>query len=688
MRRRLVAGELEPDQPHPRAVLAADEGVAADELLVALERDGEADAGLERIDLVVELVVGEDQAGLDAQHVERLEAERRQAARRALPPDRVPDAERVLGMAEDLVAELAGIAGARHDDRRPVEVADAPDREVEPGELGEARLRRRRPDHLLEDGAALWPLHRDVVQLVGRGFDPGLEAALGRQVAQPFAVIFIAADQPEIVRPQPEHRAIVEHPAGRIAHRGIDHLPHRQLADVAGAGGLQQGLGVGAQHLELAQGRQVGHRRGLAAGMVFGDGAVIAVPAGQPEAAIVDEAAGGRGGARVEGGLAGQHRFGIGSHAEGDRFREVVAGVVDADMDVGRRPAVGRVDVVGTGRRGADQIGHGAHQHIVARSRPGLVEEDLVLRVHPGVEEEVDRRPALARRDRVARQRAVEVLRAADMAGIAHVVVVLGGAGELEGVVPADRVAHHLDQRLHVGVEELRGEAGAGIGEAEQRARRRGVEAALEAALQLAGVEGEEVRALPPGDVDDLDELALGDLVGHRGGAVDPPLGAHVGERLGQRRRRRRGDHRPPDGDGDLRRRVLGVHRHRPAGGMDHHNDGPLGAKLHGLPGPAVMLEQRHRALDLPRQSAAAERRAGGAGRLVGACKQPVDSGRRTAGLETECSRVLPAVWREHRQLAALASLTIGDGDTVAGRERQHHRAAAGNPIPLGPGLE
>ena len=44
-----------------------------------LQVDREADARLERVDLVVELVAGEDQPRLDAQDVERLEAERRQA---------------------------------------------------------------------------------------------------------------------------------------------------------------------------------------------------------------------------------------------------------------------------------------------------------------------------------------------------------------------------------------------------------------------------------------------------------------------------------------------------------------------------------------------------------------------------------------------------------------------------------
>ena len=70
----LVALELQPDEPALRVLLALEQRLAADEVLVAGQRDGEADAGLERVDLIVELVAGEDQPGLDPQDVERLEA--------------------------------------------------------------------------------------------------------------------------------------------------------------------------------------------------------------------------------------------------------------------------------------------------------------------------------------------------------------------------------------------------------------------------------------------------------------------------------------------------------------------------------------------------------------------------------------------------------------------------------------
>ena len=194
--RRLIAVEFQTDELQARMLLAPQHGLAADELLIALERDGEADAGLKGIDLVVELIVGEDQARLDAQHVEGFEAERRKPMRLARLPDRVPDGGRVLGMAEDLVAQLAGIAGARDDDGNAVIIADPPDGEIEPLDLRRPRGRAGAVQTmLLQDVAALRPLDRDVAELVGRGFDADLELAGRRLVAQPFAGEFVAADQ-------------------------------------------------------------------------------------------------------------------------------------------------------------------------------------------------------------------------------------------------------------------------------------------------------------------------------------------------------------------------------------------------------------------------------------------------------------------------------------------------------------
>ena len=177
-------------------------------------------------------------------------------------------------------------------------------------------------------------------------------------------------------------------------------------------------------------------------------------------------------------------------------------------MDVGQDPAIGGVDVAGAGRGGADQVGQGPQEHIVAGARPGLVEVDGILCVDHRVEEQVDRRPALLRRQAVGRQPAGEVVRAVDVAEITLVLVVAGGAGEIEAVVPTDRVLDHLDQRAHVRVEELGEQPGLGVGATGQRAGGDVVDAAEHAVVERAPAVGDEVGALPAAHVDDLDELA------------------------------------------------------------------------------------------------------------------------------------------------------------------------------------
>ena len=129
------------------------------------------------------------------------------------------------------------------------------------------------------------------MQVIGRGSHPGLQPPLLRQLPQPLSAILIAADPAEIVAAQAEHRAVVEHAAMLVTHGGIDHLPHRQLADVPGAGDLQQGLRIRPRHLELAQRRQVQHHRPLAAGVIFLYRAVVVEFRRQPVAAVFGEIA-------------------------------------------------------------------------------------------------------------------------------------------------------------------------------------------------------------------------------------------------------------------------------------------------------------------------------------------------------------------------------------------------------------
>ena len=101
----------------------------------------------------------------------------------------------------------------------------------------------------------------------------------------------------------------------------------------------------------------------------------------------------------MERGFLGQLGFCVGSHAECDRLAEVVMRRIDAQMDIRGLPAIGRADVIRAGRGRADQVGHRPQQHIVARPRPGLVEDEGIMGVDARIVEEIDRRPAAARRD-------------------------------------------------------------------------------------------------------------------------------------------------------------------------------------------------------------------------------------------------------------------------------------------------
>ena len=302
-----------------------------------------------------------------------------------------------------------------------------------------AGLGGRRPDELLHQLAALGPLHGEVVELVGGGLHEHVQPEPLGELLEPDAGVLVAADEAEVVVAEAEDGGVVDHAAGLVADGGVDHVADGQPARVAGDRPLDQRLGVGAEHLPLAQRGEVHDHGLLAAGPVLGDGALVVVAVGQPVAAVLHEALGELARARVEGRLLGQHGLGLRGHAVGDRGREAVLGRVDAHVDVGDLPAVGGVDVVRAGRRRAHQVGHRPQQHVVAGARPGLVHEEQVVAVEAGVVEEVEGLPALALGDPVGRDLRVEVLGAADVPGVAHVLVVLGRAGEREGVVAARR---------------------------------------------------------------------------------------------------------------------------------------------------------------------------------------------------------------------------------------------------------
>ncbi len=273
----------------------------------------------------------------------------------------------------------------------------------------------------------------------------------------------MARHESEVVLAQPEHRALVDHAAVVVADRRVHDLAGRQSPRVARDRGLRQRLRVGSQHLELAQRRQVHDRRLLATRPVLRDGTLVVEVAGQPVPGVLDDVAGERLPAGPEARLLGEDGSESGVTPAGDRRRERVLRAVHADVHVGGIPGVRGVDVVGARRRRADEVGHRAHQHVVAGARPGFVADQDVVGGEPGVEEQVERGPALARGDRVRGDLHVEVVGAVDVAEVTHVLVVLRVACQREGVVAPDRVAHDLDQWVHVGVVELAREPGRGV---------------------------------------------------------------------------------------------------------------------------------------------------------------------------------------------------------------------------------
>ena len=169
------------------------------------------------------IVVGvEQQVGFDAQHVEHAEADGDDAHRLALVEDRVPHHRRILAAHEDLVAALAGVAGARDHDRRAeqrglhvVEILQVADTRHVLGEEidGERALQGEIVQIVIEQ-------HGDVAA------HGGLHDLLMRRAR--------AVHQHEGVGAGAIDDAIVGEHAAVVEHAGIDRLARIDLVDVAG----------------------------------------------------------------------------------------------------------------------------------------------------------------------------------------------------------------------------------------------------------------------------------------------------------------------------------------------------------------------------------------------------------------------------------------------------------------------
>ena len=291
-------------------------------------------------------------------------------------------------------------------------------------------------------------------------------------------------------------------------------------------------------------------------------------------------------------------------------------------------------------------------------------------------------------RQAVGRQPAGEVVRAVDVAEITLVLVVAGGAGEIEAVVPTDRVLDHLDQRAHVRVEELGEQPGLGVGAAGQRAGGDVVDAAEHAVIEGRLTVGDEVGALPAAHVDDLDELAGAHGVGLGGGGLDTQLEARVGQRIGQpllgQGRRRASAHEQQD----VGRRVLVPRAHRPTR-CGHQQVAGIGRRERRLgAGRRLRAEQADRLGPAEIEAAASQAAANAADLLAIGVEQGTDAGSLDPLANAQSARKIPSVAGEQDQLGHLTALCGGELDPIARHHLDAEQPTAAHHVALDSGLE
>ncbi len=217
--------------------------------------------------------VEEDQARFDARHVEGEHARRRDVVGPAHVHERVIDRLALLPGNPDLVAEVAGVSGAR-DLHRDAAQARRRDPEVlETRDVGAF-------DAGLEDGAAGGALKGEGAQPVGDVLDRDLQpmavhvdpaqVGLGRR---PAVDVFLEA----------RHRAVVDHLAPPVAPVRVGDLAGLHLGDVACHHAIDQPRGVAAADAVLEQRRDVDQRGRVADGVVLA--LVVDLVAGDGEVA-------------------------------------------------------------------------------------------------------------------------------------------------------------------------------------------------------------------------------------------------------------------------------------------------------------------------------------------------------------------------------------------------------------------
>ena len=157
------------------------------------------------------------------------------------------------------------------------------------------------------------------------------------------------------------------------------------------------------------------------------------------------------------------------------------------------------------------------------------------MAVNHGVVEVIQRFPALAWRYAIGRKRTIEIVRAIDMARIAHIVIVTAVAGSRERIVTSDRILNDLDQRLEMAPEGFRGQARSGVAAASQGTGDRCIERTLDPLVELTHGKTLEISALPTCDVDNLDKFTRLDEIGGSRGSGNSHLLNRIAQGIRQK---------------------------------------------------------------------------------------------------------------------------------------------------------
>ena len=194
---------------------------------------------------VVPLDVDEREAGLDAQHHQRLLPEGAYAVAATRVEDRVEHVDRLVGLDGDLEPEVTGVAGAGEGHRRGPELGVGEPEERQRVGLGHQRREHGPRAGALdgEDAVAL----RDVLDL---------DAQPSAQVAEP-AEVGAGSGQQEVGVGVPEDDAVLHHEAAVVAPQRVLRVAGSAQPDVADQHPGEELLGVGALDPVLVQRRGV-----------------------------------------------------------------------------------------------------------------------------------------------------------------------------------------------------------------------------------------------------------------------------------------------------------------------------------------------------------------------------------------------------------------------------------------------